>query len=447
VLLDNLNDAPSILVHVPRDRRSSNDESFGPIDKGSIPLQLFCECEGEITGTSIRVTAWSDSNYIDAFHIYSYVRHFLKYACDIWQSKHNARLEDFDLLTASDRAFVSRWNSEAQRLDSRTIHECISQTAFRGPDRLAIGTWDGQLSRGELEQQADILAQLLGQANVRRECVVGILMYRSKSVPVAILGTLKAEAAFLLLDVSLPTERLRIQTEKTKVMQIVTARDYTALACKLVSTVIADEGCGKFSVVDTGCQQQASSVIEHTPTAYPDDPVLYTFTSGSSGVPKAIRIHHDAWVSACGEPHRLDVTESTRVFQYSSFSYVASIIEILHNLIAGGTLCIPAPEERLNDLAGAIQRLKPDFVRLTPSVLKLLDPSQVPSIQTVASVGEPIQRSLADKWLTSGRVKLQNEYGQSEACGSYSTATLSSLTANYRSIGADSRMGYWVVDP
>jgi amino acid adenylation domain-containing protein len=447
VPLDNTIDAPSILVHVPQDGGSFNNRSFEPIAKGSVPLELFTEREGGIAGNSIRVTAWSDSNYIHAFHVDSYVRHFLKYASHVWQSKHDARLEDLDLLIASDRDFIARWNSKLRPLDSRTIHDCTSQMALRGPDKLAIDAWDGQLSRGELEQQAGILAHLLGQAKVQRGCVVGVLMDKSKSVPVTILGILKAGAAFLLLDVSLPRERLKIQTGKTNVAHIVTTRDHTALACQLVSTVVVDEGRGKFSIVDTGHQRQAFHNIERTPIVSPDDPAFYIFTSGSSGIPKAMLINHEAWVTTCGEPHLLDITESSRVFQYSSFSYIVSTIDILHTLIAGGTVCIPSPEERTNDLTGAIHRLKPDFVRLTPSVLKILDPDQVSSLQTVVSAGEPIQRPLAETWLASGRIKLRNGYGQSEACSTNSTAALSSSTANYRSIGDNSPLGYWIVDP
>ena len=446
--LDSTINAPSILVHVTRDGRTSDDTSFVPIDKGIMPLQLFCEREGGVTGNSVRVTAWSDSNYIDAFHVDSYVRHFSKYICQIWQSKHDVRLQDLDHLITSDREFIAQWNSKAQRLDSRTIHDCTSQMALRNPGKLAIDAWDGQISRGELEQEANLLAQLLGKANVRRGCVVGILMDKSKTVPVAILGALKAGAAFLLLDVSLPSERLRIQTEQTTVKHIVTTRDRTALACKLASIVIVDEGRSRFSIVDTGSQQQVFATIDHNaPTVSPDDPAFYIFTSGSSGIPKAILIHHDAWVTTCGEPHRLGIGESTRVFQLASFSYIVSTLDILHTLIAGGTVCIPAPEERTNDLAGAIRRLKPDFVRLTPSVLKVLDPDQVPSLRTVVSAGEPIRRSLAEAWLASGKVRLRNGYGQSEACGTNSTADLSLSTANYRSIGDDSPMGYWIVDP
>ncbi|EGP82833.1 uncharacterized protein MYCGRDRAFT_96900 [Zymoseptoria tritici IPO323] len=271
VLLNDAMEAPSMLVHVPRDQGCFDNWTSTTTGKSSIPLQLFAEREG---GTSA------------------------------------APLQDLDVLTDHDRNFITGWNSTAQQLDSRTVHDRVSQVALRDPDKLAIQAiqaWDGELSRGDLEQATDALAHLLRQANIQRGCVIGILMNKS--------------------------------------------------------------------------------------------------------------------------------------------NYIVCILDILHTLIAGGTVCIPSPGERTNNLAGAIRRLRPDFVRLTPSVLKVLDPDQVPSIRTVVSAGEAMQRSLAEKWLTSGRVRMRNGYGQSEACGTNSTAEMALSTANFRSIGSDSRLGFWVADP
>lgn len=175
-------------------------------------------------------------------------------------------------------------------------------------------------------------------------------------------------------------------------------------------------------------------------------PVFYIFTSGSSGIPKAIIISHNAWVTTCGEGYQYGIDESSRVLQYASCSFVVAILDITVTLIAGGTVLIPGKEERMNDLSGAIRRLWPNYICMTPSVAKILEPHEVPSIQTLVLVGEPIPSALGRKWLAVDTVTLRNGYGQSEACSMNSTAVLNNNTS-LRSIGRSSWLNYWIVDP
>jgi acyl-coenzyme A synthetase/AMP-(fatty) acid ligase len=113
------------------------------------------------------------------------------------------------------------------------------------------------------------------------------------------------------------------------------------------------------------------------------------------------------------------------VFQYTSYSFVVSILDTISTLMVGGIVCVPSPDERTNDLENAIRRMRADYICMTPSVAKLLSSGRVPSLETLVLVGESIARSLVEPWLEAGGVTVRNGYGQSEACSMNSTAILS----------------------
>jgi non-ribosomal peptide synthetase component F len=136
-----------------------------------------------------------------------------------------------------------------------------------------------------------------------------------------------------------------------------------------------------------------------------------------------------------------------RVFQYASYSFVVSILDTISTLLVGGIVCIPGAHERANDLDGAIRRFSPQYLCLTPSVAKVLDPARLPSLKTLVLVSEPIPSALVQNWLSTGRVRDLNGYGQSEACSMDSTAELGGDPLTHSSIGRSTWLRYWVVDP
>jgi len=107
------------------------------------------------------------------------------------------------------------------------------------------------------------------------------------------------------------------------------------------------------------------------------------------------------------------LNSAKRVLNFASLAFDASLIEILSSLILGKTVCVPSEGERVNDLAGAIQRTGAEFAVLTPSVLRALVPASLAGLKTVLSGGEPMDARLISSW--EPHVRIIQGYGPTEA--------------------------------
>jgi non-ribosomal peptide synthetase component F len=135
----------------------------------------------------------------------------------------------------------------------------------------------------------------------------------------------------------------------------------------------------------------------------------------------------------------------------ASHTFDASVMEILSTLISGGCVCIPSDAERINDIPGAIRKLKVTWTLLTPAVANTLTPQQVPTLKTLVTGGEAMSSGHISKW-KGKNICLINAYGPSE------TAVIASTSMKVDEFGKEvnedtSNIGRavggrnWVVDP
>ncbi|MDN5782925.1 MAG: AMP-binding protein, partial [Luteimonas sp.] len=104
---------------------------------------------------------------------------------------------------------LHEWNDTARPRSLRdTVHGRFAAIRDRSPDALAVVDGNGSLTYAELDQRAVALAARLRAEGVAAGDVVAVAMARSAQAVVAILGTLKAGAAYLPLDTAQPEERL-----------------------------------------------------------------------------------------------------------------------------------------------------------------------------------------------------------------------------------------------
>ncbi|KAM0342945.1 hypothetical protein ACHAPU_009063 [Fusarium lateritium] len=105
----------------------------------------------------------------------------------------------------------------------------------------------------------------------------------------------------------------------------------------------------------------------------------------------------------------------SRTLQFNAYWFDGILLEIFGTLIVGETICGLSESGRMDDLAGSIEKIHANTITtLATSVSRLIEPSSVPSLETVRLGGEPVPPSDRDRW--ASRVKLLSVYGTTETC-------------------------------
>lgn len=120
---------------------------------------------------------------------------------------------------------------------------------------------------------------------------------------------------------------------------------------------------------------------------------------------------HGAFVSSATEHSKaLSINAKSRVMQFANYTYDVSMGEILTTLMVGGCVCVPSEEQRMGNLAGAINDLRVNWIFLTPTVAGFLKPSEVPGLKTLVLGGEHATAENFSTW--AERLNLINSYGK-----------------------------------
>jgi aryl carrier-like protein len=137
------------------------------------------------------------------------------------------------------------------------------------------------------------------------------------------------------------------------------------------------------------------------------------------------------------------IQPTSRVLQFASYTFDASLVEILTTLMIGGCVCVPNEFDRMNNITTVINQMKIDVALLTPSFAQLIQPSDVPRLSTLILAGEAMSKSHLSMW--AGKVNLVNGYGPSEC--SVAAAVNSKMTSLTNPANIGHRLDRcWIVD-
>ncbi|KAE8421175.1 hypothetical protein BDV36DRAFT_292610 [Aspergillus pseudocaelatus] len=361
----------------------------------------------------------------------------------VWQlvSGLSNQLGQLDLVSQLNWDCVMKWNKQAPISMRGCIHDEITQFAVKNPASPAVTASDGSLTYAELDRFSTILAERLSQRGVGPNVFVPLYADKSRWVIVGVLAVLKAGGAFVLLDPCHPMERLREIVKNDIHSQIIlTCTRLASLARTISDTVIVLEQLD--SEVNARMHRIPPAVVRVCPATA----AYAVFTSGSSGKPKASVVGHESYItSARAHSKALGLAEGSRVLQFASFAFDASVMEILTTLMVGGCICIPCDKDRQERLLDFIQEAQVDWALLTPSVARTLDPGKAAALKTLVLGGESLSPADVQKW--SPYVKLMSAYGPSE-CSVVATVqdSTTALMNEPTNIGRPTGARAWVTD-
>ncbi|RFU74763.1 lysergyl peptide synthetase subunit 2 [Trichoderma arundinaceum] len=355
----------------------------------------------------------------------------------------DGEIDRIDLLSDMEKSQMYEQNKCPPLREHRCIDTLIYERCLSQPTTPAVCAWDGNFSYSELDNISLSIAQHLASLGVGPDVFVPLCFDKSRWTVVSMLGVARAGGAFVLLDPSHPTERLRNICHKLSAKLIVASTKHAKLAASLALTVV-DVGDGETTWCHSESAQTNSTHIPLT-SGIPESALYAVFTSGSTGAPKGVISEHASFHAAISpyiEAVRLNQT--SRVFQFSSYAFDVTIFDTLMTLISGGCVCVPSNTDRWSDVANAIQHFQATHLSLTPTVARILDPKDFPTLTTLVLGGEKVEISEMAKWLDHARVI--SLYGASE-CSIISLQSMTGTTSDLRTIHHATGSVSWIVDP
>lgn len=319
------------------------------------------------------------------------------------------------------------------------LHNLVLQRSRVMGDKAAVAsTWEGELSYSELMSLATKLSTHLYGLGARPGKIIPVSFDKSMWAIVAMLSVLFTGAAFVPISPELPKARRKLLIDSIAPPIIITSSKYKTL---FEPPVII---CDRSSIEFLPNLNEIDRMSMEDPSV--EDPAYVLFTSGSTGHPKGVIIPHRAICSSIlAHGIVMHFGPETRTLQFCSYTFDGMIGEIFTTLCFGGTVCVPSPDGHLNDLAGEINSLQVNWVFLTPTVARLLEPASISTVETLVVGGEEVRSSDIDQW-SQKPIRLMIAYGPTEASVFCATREISS-SKSAKIMGEPVGCWAFIVDP
>ncbi|MCB2380549.1 amino acid adenylation domain-containing protein, partial [Hymenobacter sp. BT635] len=409
---------------------------FENLDNEGPDESLVAEAALNITGRELYESTNFDF-HINCIPTSDSLRLEFKYNKNIYEPSFMAALKDhfLNLLTAfvadpeqeidavehltpaeKHRLLVELNNTAVEYPLEKTVIDLFHEQVAQTPNRTAVVHGGASLTYQQLDTVTNQLAQyLIAQYGVQANDFVGIQLYRSEWLMIAVLGALKAGAAYVPIDPEYPQERIDYIRDDSR------------------SKVLLDEQeLNRFRAVQATYDEQWNERVLNQPS----DLAYAIYTSGTTGRPKGVPIQHrnlTNYISyaaqtyctkACAKVQDTCTNANCRAKAgstfplFTSFSFDLTVTSIFAPLVTGGKVVVYGKEgldEVLPDVFWGRHGIS--VVKCTPTHVGLLSElGQRPTaVQKVIVGGEQLkEKHVAYLLSINPDIEIYNEYGPTE---------------------------------
>ncbi|MEV6240456.1 amino acid adenylation domain-containing protein [Lentzea sp. NPDC051838] len=330
------------------------------------------------------------------------ISRFLKHLARVLNASNDQRLSRISMIDQDEAVLLERWNSTAEYLPDVGIPDLFAEQVLTTPDAVAVEHGDDAVTYRELDRRSNQLAHLLRDNGVSAGDRVGLCLDRGIEMIVAILGVLKAGAAYVPIDPEHPLDRIQFLVDDAR-LAVVVSRNRVLFHSPL-------------------CPSKASNLPDTALERVEPGPAYMIYTSGSTGRPKGVLMPSRCVVNLLRwQEKTLEREPDSRTAQFTTSTFDVSVQEIFSALLFGGTLVIPSDEVRRDPraLAAWLDAKKITRLFVPDSVLRALldeDPSFA-SMRHVSQAGEPLTLDVRLRNFCALRpwLRVHNHYGPAES--------------------------------
>ncbi|MGU3662601.1 amino acid adenylation domain-containing protein [Methylobacterium sp. A49B] len=218
--------------------------------------------------------------------------------------------------------------------DRETVPARLARLAAAEPGRPAVLFEGATLTRGDLDARAAALADGLAARGIGRGDRVAVALERGPEMIVALLGVLRAGAAFLPLDPAYPPARVHGMLADAGIVHCLTTPEIAGRLELPPAITRLDR-----AALEDGPVSAAPALPE------PGDPAYLIYTSGSTGAPKGVVVEHGPLAMHCrstAEAYEMNV--ESRELHVLSFAFDGAHERWMTPLVAGGCIVLRGPE-------------------------------------------------------------------------------------------------------
>jgi amino acid adenylation domain-containing protein/non-ribosomal peptide synthase protein (TIGR01720 family) len=345
-----------------------------------------------------------------------------KVALDIYYDESRLRREDVSIIAAQlewrcngsagslsdkEQRIISAANNTQASFDlEKSVISLFEEQVKQNPGAIALVDGEEQFTYKELNQKANELAAFMQKEyKLQKGDAVAIFLERSYWLVVAVLGSLKAGAAYVPIDPQLPKERVAYIIDDCKSRVVISEKELMhAVSSELVFDITAPFASGDVSL----------------PAIASNDLAYIIYTSGSTGKPKGCILSHrnlSNYLQSANELY-LKGTEYGNCGLITSVSFDLTVTCLFLPLIKGKKLFIGSRKAELIDLLRDVfVNPELDTIKLTPAHLLLLKALNISTtnVHVVIVGGEQLtQEQVNAVWALNSEIKIYNEYGPTE---------------------------------